>query len=250
VIISYRQRFLFIHIEKAAGTSVKKALRPYAHRPQFHHRVFRKAGLHGLYPHYKMRIWTDHLSASAVKRELPEREWKRLFKFTFVRNPWDLEVSRYFFYMNLKKWHPDDPRTIAANRAGSFRAYLDWRREQPIKRQVDYIFDEWGAPLLDFVGRVETIDDDFRLVAGRIGIAARLSHENTFNTKAFRKSTDFRDYYDDESAGIVERLARKDIEVLGYNFDNRELAPVKLARLVVELPATPPVIGAAAATAI
>jgi hypothetical protein len=234
VIISYRHRFLFIHIEKAAGTSVKKALRPFAHRPQFHHRVFRKVGLHGLYPHYKMRIWTDHLSAAAVKRALPAWEWERLFKFTFVRNPWDLEVSRYFFYVNLKKFYPDDPRTLAANRAGSFRAYLDWRQEQPIKRQVDYIFDEWGAPLLDFVGRVETIAEDFRQATGRIGIRARLSHENRFNTSAFRKSTDFRDYYDDESAAIVERLSRKDVEVLGYDFDNRGLQPVKLARLKVE----------------
>ncbi|HWA85787.1 MAG TPA: sulfotransferase family 2 domain-containing protein [Opitutus sp.] len=234
MIISYRRRFLFIHIEKAAGTSVKKALGPYAHRPLFHHRVFRKLGLHGLYPHYKMRMWTEHLGAAAVKHELPAWEWDRLFRFTFVRNPWDLELSRYFFYRAMKNWSPEDPRAIATNRAGSFRAYLDWRQEQRIKRQVDYIFDEGGAPLLHFVGRVETIDGDFETVTKKIGIDARLPHVNQFNTTAYRKSTDYRDHYDDESAAIVERLVRKDIAVLGYAFDNRGLAPVRLGRIAAE----------------
>ena len=136
--------------------------------------------------------------------------------------------------MNLKKWYPEDPRTIAANRAGSFRAYPDWRREQPIQRQVDYIFDKSGAPPLDFVGRVETIGNDFGFVTEKIGISVGLPHENSFNTAAFRKSTDYRDYYDDESAAIVERLVRKDSEVLGYAFDNSGLEPVRLEKIAAE----------------
>jgi hypothetical protein len=223
MLISYKYRFLFIHIEKAAGSSVKKALKSYSYSPNLIYKYLRKIGLNSIYPKNKLMISDQHIGAYEVKKEIPQDVWDRLFKFTFTRNPWSLELSRYFFYINLKEWDPEDPRTIAANSAGSFEAYLDWRKDQPYKKQINYILDDKGKSLINFVGRVETIADDFKYVINTIGVEAELTHENTFNLKEFRSSLDYKDYYTPRTRALVEELCREDITLLDYNFENKHL---------------------------
>lgn len=67
----------------------------------------------------------------------------------------------------------------------------------------------------DFIGRFETIDDDFRRLLGAIGVPAKITpairHRNPSGA-----SVDLRDWYPDELAGQVRRRYRRDFEVFGY----------------------------------
>ena len=72
---------------------------------------------------------------------------------------------------------------------------------------------------MDFVGRYERLQEDFDEACRRIGIPPRKLPEK-------RKAKDrgaYREYYDDETAEMVARHFRRDIEEFGYRFDPAEL---------------------------
>ena len=69
---------------------------------------------------------------------------------------------------------------------------------------------------LDFIGHFETLHNDFRLIARKLGAHALLQHLN-----ASRRSN-YKDYYNSETVEIVAHLYSKDIELLGYDFDNSQ----------------------------
>jgi hypothetical protein len=67
---------------------------------------------------------------------------------------------------------------------------------------------------VDFVGRFERLEEDWRTILERIGIAYRpLPHVN----KSPRRG-DYRDYYTDEGRDAVARYFAQDLEAWGYTF--------------------------------
>src|SRR4051794_37346885 len=110
MLLSYEHRFIFIHVYKVAGTSVVAALEPFAHRPEklFVNRLLSKfnhlLGTHLTWPHHKLKIFNDHVKALDLKRALPAAIFDNYFKFAFVRNPWDWQVSLYH-YMKQESKH-------------------------------------------------------------------------------------------------------------------------------------------------
>lgn len=125
--VCYEHKFIFVHIPKCAGTSVRKALKSAGVRLDFEGPVR---------PEHQVRYaidekWLHHLPAPALKRILPENVWEEFFKFTFVRNPWDRLVSKYHFN---KQVHATNPMfrirrpewSRALDNSGSFD---EWIRE-------------------------------------------------------------------------------------------------------------------------
>jgi hypothetical protein len=138
------------------------------------------------------------------------RDWKRLFKFAFVRNPWDLVLSRYF-HIRISKGQEYGREDFSE----WVKTYPRERRKKFLKnRQCLYIC-MWGKIALDFVGRFEDLQRDFSCVCERIGIPATCLERHNAQ---FRDFVGYRDYYDDESREIIGRLFKKDIELFGYEF--------------------------------
>ena len=75
---------------------------------------------------------------------------------------------------------------------------------------------EEGRIDLDFVGRLEAVEDDLaRLVKlADLNPVGPLTRVNTS-----KRRRDWRSYYDDETAAIVETAYAADIRLLGYAFD-------------------------------
>jgi len=67
---------------------------------------------------------------------------------------------------------------------------------------------------LDFIAHFETLFDDFQYIARMLGLQTSLQHLNASKRKQYK------DYYDQETAEIVAKLYRKDIELLDYDYDN------------------------------
>jgi hypothetical protein len=69
---------------------------------------------------------------------------------------------------------------------------------------------------VDFVGRHESLAEDFATISQRIGVEGlSLPHKR----KATDRKQDYRSYYSDELAALVGDYFKRDVEGLGYSFD-------------------------------
>jgi hypothetical protein len=74
--------------------------------------------------------------------------------------------------------------------------------------------DRNGILLPDYIGRFETLQEDFDRICERVGIPrTRLPH---LNSTAHRL---YKDYYDDETREMIAVKYRRDIRVFGYDFE-------------------------------
>ena len=209
--LSYSHRFIFVHVYRVGGQSVSAALRPYVHIPQPRFArvpVLRRLGTGGLYGLREHNF--GHIKAKELKAALPPETFDSFYKFAFVRNPWDWQVSIYH-YVRQRTDHRDHQffKTF-----GGFEDYLDWRiHTKGAERQSEFVLDDSGELLVDFVGRYETLARDFATVCERIGIDCSLPHRNR------SAHDDFRRYYTPETRALIAEAYAEDIERFGYAFD-------------------------------
>jgi len=184
---------IFIHIPKAAGTSIARTL-------------FNKGSRHVRYIEYE---------------KANRKKFKRYFKFTFVRNPWDRLVSTYSF---LKKGglNDQDQKWAKENlyEYPDFEAFiLGWLNEVNICTwihfypQHHFICDPEGIVTMDFVGKFENIENDFSYVADKLGCTQNLIKTNTGSLRHYSS------YYTEETREIVQRVYSKDIQLFGYDHE-------------------------------
>lgn len=216
MLLSHRYRFLFVHIAKTGGTSVRGALQKYRWRDPYYLPQFIASKLSGLVRHEVGIKLPRHCKAITAQEMLPREFYDSLFKFAFVRNPWDLQVSSYH---HIKR---ERPHLLEADEsfADFLHRKLDPQRpwqyhiDTSITPQTDYLIDLHGNLIVDFIGRYESLQTDFNTVCDHIGIPRKvLPHK--------RKATDrarYREYYDDETRALVAEHFAADIERLGYEF--------------------------------
>jgi hypothetical protein len=217
MLLSHKYRFLFVHIAKTGGTSVRAALSFRKWTDPYQIPQFICSRLSSL-THHRLGVkFPRHAKAVAAKEMLPREFFDSLFKFAFVRNPWDLQVSS-FHHIRRER-----PHLLA--HVEDFEQFLRWKLdpERPyhyiidtsIELQSDYLIDLKGNTIVDFIGHYENLVEDFNEACRRIGIAPpQLPHR--------RKATDrddYRRYYTDETAELVARHFARDIEMLDYRFD-------------------------------
>jgi hypothetical protein len=210
MLISYDRQFLFIHIQKTAGTSITNSLTAYANQPEtmWENRLLARLGINvNTVGPWHRRRFRGHCSAADVQRHLPKPVFDQLFKFTFVRNPWDLLVSLYNFIPTRPK-HRYQKRVAAM----SFPEFVDEWTTHIETLQAPRICDRHGKGLLDFVGYYETLSQDFATVCERIGVAPPLPWDNR------SKHADYREYYSDDLRQMVADRLAEDIRFFGYEF--------------------------------
>lgn len=184
---------IFVHVPKAAGTSVALAL-------------------FGELPY--------HYSAWQYRVIFGRRLFKRYFKFSFVRNPWDRLYSAYS-YLKAGGWNDDDRRFYEENLSGleGFEEFvLAWLSPERLQShmhfrpQHEFVCDRRGRIMLDFLGYFETLQVDFDSIAERIGVASALGQTNSSPRAGYRE------VYTPASRERVAELYRKDIQFFGYDF--------------------------------
>lgn len=211
MISNHKPRFLFIHIPKCGGTSVEAALAKLLLGKEFREWSIAESEEYLLprpgvsYQHSKL---TDFSNAGI--------DVSTYFKFAFVRNPWDLVISEIFYFKKYEK------RTF--NQATIRESILHLlQRKKPLwghdfKPQTDYLTDDSGQPAMDFVGRFERLEEDFRDVCEKMGLPV-LKLPHLLATRDGRSH--YSEYYDDETRGLVYERYRKDIETYGFEFHEK-----------------------------
>ncbi len=203
--ISHEHKFIFVHINKCGGTTVETALKKYG--GEFMHKRD-KLGSCGA----KDVKYTNHLKHVTAEQYSTTEYWKDYFKFAFVRNPFEKELSDYFFYQ--KNYDLRNPHGRRENFKDTFIKYLkELHLEWWHTNQFEWLISQNKKMELDFIGRVENFQEDFDYVCDKIGIPRQqLSRKNKTNHKHYTE------YYDDKTRKIVAEKYAKDIEYFGYKF--------------------------------
>ncbi|MDX2003536.1 MAG: sulfotransferase family 2 domain-containing protein [Chitinophagales bacterium] len=204
MVICHHHRFIFLHNYKVAGTSIREALQVYTIPPRetYPNWIAQKLGI---LP--KSSDFEDHISAPELKAGLKAKYFNKYYKFSFVRNPWDWQVSLYHYAREEKGHHQRDLVLKM-----SFEEYIHWRVNEDLHLQKAFMYDAAGNCLVDFIGKLESINEDFKKITAHIGIEATLPHSNK------SKHTHYRDYYNDGTRALVAEAFKEDIELFDYQF--------------------------------
>lgn len=191
-----RKKCIFIHIPKSAGTSILTSIA--------------NGG----------RIYRDHATWREYYRYDPYR-FRDYFKFTFVRNPFDRLVSTYFYLLSggnqnhdlyYKKYFEENNITFDV-------FIMDFLNESRIFEnmmfapQYIYVYDYKYNLKVDFIGKFETIEEDFVELSKRIKGLNELSTINPSN-----RNQDYKSYY--KNYNLIEKVVRlyeKDFEFFNYS---------------------------------
>lgn len=189
-------KIIFIHVPKAAGTSVAATL------------YGRSLG---------------HYTAADARLFCPDL-FKSLPSFAVTRNPWDRLVSAYHFVrqggsQDAGVWRPEHYQGHAFR---TFEAFVkEWLVEQDLRQadpvfqtQMHFVGDRNGQVLVDFVARTEQMEELERHLAEVLGREILIPRKNSSD-----RQREYRRYYSDaRTRQIVGDLYGADASRLGYDF--------------------------------
>jgi hypothetical protein len=210
MLISDSHEFVFLRMRKAASTSMKAILDPLA-LPRSTGKLAHLKSRALLEWDYRKYLFNAHDDIRTVRRRMPVETFSRYFKFAFVRNPWDRLVSEYEFLLGK----PTHGRHTRVKKLGGFKPFIQMQIPRKSAYQINMLCDRQGELLMDFVGKVENLENDWQTVCERIGIEHQaLPHTNVTQHKHFRE------YYDDEGRQWVAQHWNREIELFDYSFDD------------------------------
>jgi hypothetical protein len=202
VFVSDSRKVVFVHIQKTGGLTVDRLL---------NERI----------PDLR-RIAARHGFASLGMDELDD--WDEYFKFAFVRNPWDRLVSWYSMVTTMPRDGNELWRYVHDN-SSTFEEFIyNCTDEVEIKdgvhysfayNQLDYVTDDHGNLLVDFIGRLENFDKDLQEVFRRIGFELE-----TVPRKNRSIHQHYSTFYTPDTELIVRERFKRDIEYFGYEFES------------------------------
>jgi hypothetical protein len=169
-----------------------------------------------------------------------EEDFNSRFKFTFVRNPWSHLVSHYTNHCRVgaaglrqgdahrpevfNKWAKKTLTTRLVEKCG----FPPRENQSPCDHYrnihwncLDWISDENGNIIVDFIGRYENLEEGWREVRRRIEehSGVPIPHDPELrNVHVSNVGHDYRYYYNDESIELIRKYYKKDIEEFGYEF--------------------------------
>jgi len=183
--------YIFIHINKTGGTSIDKSL--------------------GI-------SVKKHLTAKQIIDIVGEKKWKESFKFTFVRNPWDKVVSHYKYRVKTNQTNLKEKNISFAEWVkktyGKNKDSLYYDNPQMFYQQTDWLKDNNGKIDIDFIGKFENMNNDFKYIQKKIKIFNNLPHLNK------TVPTNYKDFYTEkELIDIINDAFKEDIKLFNYTFE-------------------------------
>lgn len=191
-----KAKCIYIHVPKAAGTSINKA-------------IFGRT--------------LGHYRATEVQKKFPKL-FNKSFVFSVVRNPWSRIYSAYQFAKigKTESMGISNASSYKIPEFDSFERFLfDWLATKKIE-QLDFVFqpqhtfvcDAQGQLLTDFIGKVETLSSDINTINNKLGRSIIVPHANKTSTGSNYKNA----YLNQEMVDIVQRIYEKDIKLFGYEY--------------------------------
>ncbi len=206
MLISHKYKFIFIHVYKVAGTSIKSSLSKYA-----------EVNLNQISKLTKIKYLNNiplsgnfepHISAYDLSQKIPKRMFNSYFKFAFVRNPYDWQISLYE-YMKQQPTHFQ--HNLVKKMA--FNEYCNWRIKADFHLQQEMICDSKGNLLVDFIGKIENINKDLKTIEQKLKLPnLELEHLN----KSIRSNIN--NYYEINTKKLIAVNFKADFDLFNYDY--------------------------------
>ncbi|HED6852195.1 TPA: sulfotransferase family 2 domain-containing protein, partial [Campylobacter coli] len=195
-----KYKCIFIHVPKAAGSSIERVI-------------------------YQTDKWlVGHVKASDYVK-FDKDKFESCFSFGFVRNPYDRVVSAYHYLKN----DSSDPCDIKWGRLHinnlTFEEFILRLQDEEFKEKIllknhfsfqyKYLCDENMNILVNFVGKFEQLNSDFKKILNILHREDSLVHVNK------SKHLNYRDYYNSQTYKIIREIYRYDFEIFDYNLDDK-----------------------------
>jgi hypothetical protein len=211
MLISHKKKFIFVHIKKTAGSSIASSLRKYDDRALLLRLLNAKLLAKTTFAHRRNPL-PFHIPAHQI-RDYLGADYNSYFSFAFVRNPFDWQVSNYF-YIKQRRRHPryKEVRNL------TFSEYLEWTlHKNRIYLQSECISEPYDNAkiIVDFVGKFENIETDFNYILSRIGLGSEVALPKTNRS---RRQCDYRKYYDERSIDFIRAHYATDLLNFGYDY--------------------------------
>lgn len=221
--ISHQHKCIFIHIPKTAGTTVEKTItgidwHTYNHGIEKHctlnelrcfpymYNCSTDEVLDTVYPKYCGRPESDiHEIVKSHKQMWPTEALEQYFKFTFVRNPFEWVSSVFYWSGVLREKYNNDLNFY-------IQQHIAYNKEDfRFKSQYRY------TPGMDFIGRFESFEKDFKTVLDHLNITNyTIPHANSNDKKP---KIPYQEIYDKKSMDIVYNKYLIDFKKFNYEYD-------------------------------
>lgn len=215
MLLSTERNFIFIHIPKTGGSSIN----------------------HLLFPYRNFDYYTDsHLTVENYRNWIDMDLFNGLYKFSFVRNPWDLQVSTWRYsvknhgltisFKDYIKWKFIEDTNLMDYRKFANSSEHDQNNELIrsafyVNRvpQIYFLISEKGYIMMDYIGNLENIEEDMSNICSTLEIDYQ--HVPKINVSNYENKP-YQEYYDEETKIIVDNWFKLDIEIFKYEFENNK----------------------------
>ncbi|ECQ7109952.1 sulfotransferase family protein [Campylobacter jejuni] len=193
---------IFIHVPKVAGTSIERVV-------------------------FETDKWlVGHVRALDYINQ-DKNKFESYFSFAFVRNPFDRMVSAFHYLKkgggndydknwaneNLKDFDTFEQFVLALQNKNVKDKILSWQHFTP---QYKFICDENKNILVNFIGKLENINNDFKIVKNELNFDRNLIHSNS------SKHEIFSNYYNEKTYNIIAGLYKEDFALFDYDLEYKE----------------------------
>ena len=248
--INREKELLFIHVPKTGGTKIEEILgMKYAgDNPDVSGEKL--YGLVRINPHGSLLLdgsvaphdelyELQHLTHKQILdyKFVDKNLFDRCYKFAFVRNPFDKVVSEFFWlgykyfsrfeyfveflYKNKAAgnnpsatWGPD------VRNSDYFDSSFDWFLTYcHYKSQHEFICDEKGNLIIDFLGRFEDFQEDLSTLLDYLVEANRIEEydkESLFQKVNSTSHKKYTAYYNAKTKNMIKSIYKRDFEIFGY----------------------------------
>ena len=219
--VNFEKRAIFIAVPKTGTTSVRQQLKqngtPLIGNPHLNIVQVRDS----LYVYFlKLSLGknksfpSESIPTDADLRASANDVFKTFFKFSAVRNPWARAASLYYRREGLQV---NDSLSFDKFCRNHHYASDTCRHPTLHKNQLDWLCDENGKCLMDYVYKLEDFDDAINEIAertnGRLQLASKTANRNPNSL-----SLTYRELYTEETKKIIAKRFEKDIDYFKYTF--------------------------------
>lgn len=174
-VVNQQKKYIYVHIPKTAGTSIESIVGGLGHKTIGH---------------------------------VLNRDNEKYFKFAFVRNPYDRFVSAC---MNHHKITTSDGLFKFATNNSSFIKAMGYTQTdaalQHFYPQHKYVT-LGGVNVMDFIGKFESLHEDWEEVSDTIGVSEKLPH--------LRKGITDCTLLSEQVKRVIYNIYKEDFEMFGY----------------------------------
>lgn len=210
MVINSHHKFIFLHIPKAAGTSIMKSLKKVPGNESHWLANTKHETLAEFHKNIEQR--------RTLKDKLLRKTPVDYFTFGFVRNPWDRMSSFYRYLVEKRPKKEIDTVTSFKDFLEQAGSGVEWTQNlYSMKSQLDYFTLPDGTMNIDYLGHFEYLPEDLEQISKQIGVQIKLSHHN----KSTNTGLDYRKQYDDEMIEFVRNRFAEEIEFFSYSFEDR-----------------------------